>query len=474
MANYYDELLKLCGFEDDEIKKEKPRIDKAFRKLELGPEDMKRAERWVRQNHDMELLGVRKLLRAWLLELIDLVLAKDEGKKIVYYGFPSIQGPGMAIKAASESAGVNIYCACPDVILCHTLGQIFNKLTPVLEAGEANGLPPGHGLCTLQTIRNGGMTLGIIPVPDLVTGSSYFCDMGSKADELLHERYRHRAIYVDGSMDSRWGEYPDYLPQRVEFLGAQLNKLFATVKEVLGIEVTHDAWDKAMATSRELFSAVGRLTRLMAADPMPVSGVEVGLALELSAGSTGRAMVEGPEAVSILCQEVERRVEKGIGVVEKGAPRVLNFIQPFSDPSITHMMENAGLAMSASLISVPPPKAPQQTTYTTTLGEIRAEREMSIGIYHSSFGIAKRCEEAVKDLNLDGVIWGYLYNCRPLAETSHTLKKWVEENTGVPVLSLEMDIYDSRNYSAAALRTRVEAFAEMLRARKASSKVGRR
>ncbi|HEX76096.1 MAG TPA: hypothetical protein G4O12_05885, partial [Dehalococcoidia bacterium] len=115
MANYYDELLKLCGFEDDEIKKEKPRIDKAFQKLGIGPEDMETAKNWVRQNHDVELLGVRKLLGAWLKELIDLVLARDEGKKVVYYGFPSIAGPGMAIKVAAPET---LYCACPDVVLC--------------------------------------------------------------------------------------------------------------------------------------------------------------------------------------------------------------------------------------------------------------------------------------------------------------------------------------------------------------------
>ena len=125
MAEYYDELLKLCGFEDEEINQESPRIKKAFQKVGIGPEDMKPAEGWVRQNHDVDLMGVRKLLGAWLKELIDLVLAKEEGKKVVYYGFPTISGPGMAIAAASDE----IYCACPDVVLCHTMGQIFNKLT---------------------------------------------------------------------------------------------------------------------------------------------------------------------------------------------------------------------------------------------------------------------------------------------------------------------------------------------------------
>ena len=47
MAHYYDELLKLCGFEGDEIDREKPRIDRVFQRLELVPDDMKRGERWV-------------------------------------------------------------------------------------------------------------------------------------------------------------------------------------------------------------------------------------------------------------------------------------------------------------------------------------------------------------------------------------------------------------------------------------------
>ena len=109
MANYYNALLNLCGFENDEIEKEKPRIEKSFQKLNLGPEDMKRAEEWVSKYHDVELLGVRKVLRAWLLELFDLVLAREEGKKVVYYGFPSIEGPGMAIKtAAATKALINL------------------------------------------------------------------------------------------------------------------------------------------------------------------------------------------------------------------------------------------------------------------------------------------------------------------------------------------------------------------------------
>ncbi len=461
----YDILLEMCGFEKNDINLQRSRIEKVFAKTDISNRDISNAEKRVKKQLDIELLGVRKLLRAWLLELTDLILSREEGKKIVYYGYPSIQGPGMAIKAA---LGEKSYVGCPDVVLCHTIGLIFDKLNPVLEAAEARGLPSGHGLCSLQQVRNGGLALGIIPVPDLVTGSSYYCDMGSKADELLHQIYGHPAVYIDGSMDSGWGEYPSYNPQRIKFLGSQLDKLFTTIKNVFGVDVTLESTRAAMATSRGLFSALGRMTYLMMADPVPISAVVSGLALNLAAASTGRSMSDGPGAVAILCEEVQERVDNGFGIMKKGAPRVLNFAVHFSDPSITHMMEDAGLALAASFVTVPPEKRDPSIRFNS-LGEELAEAAMRGGVYHSTYGFAKRFAQAAKTLNMDGVIWGYQYNCRPLALGSQLIKQVIEEDAGLPTLSLETDLYESRNYSAEALRTRVEAFAEILRARKAAS-----
>ena len=473
MAGYYGELLELCGFEGDEIDREEPRIDRVFQILELVPDDVKRAESWVSENHDVELRGVRRLLRVWLMELVDMVLAKEEGKQTVYYGFPSITGPTTAMKAAANEASVALFCANPEAILCHTLGQIFNRLTPVLESAEANGLPPGHGLCSLPQIRTGALASGIIPIPDLATGSSYYCDVGSKAEELLHERYGYRTIYVDGSMDSRWGDYPLTPPERAGYLGAQLNRLLGTIKESMGVEVTDDAWDKARFEARPLRGALDRLGQLMMTDPLPISAVEVSLARTLATATTGRAVTEGAEAVSVLCDEVEKRVESGIGLVEKGAPRVFLFLASFSDPTVVHMMENAGLAVTGMpFAGSARPSSPQEQPPKNfpTLAEMRAASALRDGIYHSSFGLARRMEQAVAYSKADGFIWGYQFSCRPIAMGSHFVKQWVEEHTGVPTLSLEMDIYDSRNYNSATLRTKVEAFAEMLRARKASAK----
>ncbi len=63
---YFDELFKLCGFEDDELEQERSRIEKVLARLGMGPADIERSERWVRQNHEIELIGLRKILRLWL------------------------------------------------------------------------------------------------------------------------------------------------------------------------------------------------------------------------------------------------------------------------------------------------------------------------------------------------------------------------------------------------------------------------
>jgi len=463
MDNYYDSLFRLCGFESAEIEEERSRIEATFEKLAIGPGDMDEAEIRVRQYHDVSLEGVRKLLGAWLKELIDLVLAREERKKIVYYGFPAILGPGLMLSASSE----NVFVSAPDMVLDHTMGQIFNKLTPILEAGEANGLPPGHALCSLWQAKVGGIAKGMIPVPDFALASSYYCDMGSKADDLVTALYGVPIAYIDGVMDSKWGEYPGYLPERVHYLGSQINQALEKAEKVLGIEILPDAWERSRKKSQPFRDNLTRLIEVMKADPVPVSVVELEMLESLSGASTGRGIREGTKAMDILVHELEKRVEAGEGVTEKGAPRVMVRLGHTSDPKITRLIEETGLSVPLTFIlgSWGGIKVKLKSNYKTP-GEIIADYEMAAGYYYGTEGQVKFYENATKIMKLDGFIAQYLYNCRPVATISHIQKKYLEETTGLPVLSLEIDNFDSRAYSADALRTKVETFAEMLKARK--------
>lgn len=53
----YTELFKLFGYESEEIERERPRIDRAFQIMEIGPADVKRAEERINEYIWVESLG---------------------------------------------------------------------------------------------------------------------------------------------------------------------------------------------------------------------------------------------------------------------------------------------------------------------------------------------------------------------------------------------------------------------------------
>ncbi|MBN1547708.1 MAG: 2-hydroxyacyl-CoA dehydratase [Syntrophaceae bacterium] len=464
---YYDELLRICAFDESEIDGQRERIERTFKRLNLGPQDMERAVARVRQNFDIELMGVRKVLGVWLKELFDVVLAREEGKKIVYFGYPPFQYTGLAIKAATKSKN-DFYIGCPEVVLCQTLGQIFDKIVPVLEAGEAAGLPPGHAMCSLLQIKLGALEKGLIPVPDMSIATSYFCDMGPKADEFMQYKYGYFVEYLDGCLDAPWGAWPEYDRETVVYLGTHVNKLFGSLHDRFGLEINEDTWQQARLVAGKLYMAINELNQHLTADPVPLSMVDSQLVFNIPTGCTGVAMEEGPKAVEILADEVRKRVNKGIGVVAKGAPRVVIFLQSFIDPVINRLIEDVGLAVPVTVALLPPPK-PTEPYPFPTLGEKRAEQAMFNGAYHSTYGWIKRNTGGLNFAEIDGVIWSYPFSCRPIVCTAKLTKLEIEKETGLPTLLLEMDLYDSRNYSAGSLRTRLEAFSEMLKSKKAAA-----
>ncbi len=326
MAKHYDDLLTLCGWERDEIEDERPRIEEAFRRLELGPEDMKPAENWVRTYQDVSLVGVRKLLGAWIKELIDMILAKDEGLKPVYYGMPAITGPGFIMAGASD----DVFVCCPDYVLVQTIGSIFNKLTPIIIAGEQNGAPPGHALCSLWQVRMGGMAKGIIPVPAMTISSSYFCDMSAIGDTLMRGLYGTTAAVIDSCMDGRWGEFPDVRPERIAFLGEQINNALKKAGEILNITITPDAMEKGTRGARECADRIARLIELMRADPVPLNAAGLQFLEGLAPASTRRGITEGNKALDILIPELEERVAKGIGSARAEEGRPEGHVLPFA------------------------------------------------------------------------------------------------------------------------------------------------
>ena len=455
----YTELFELCGFESEEIDKEGPRIDKAFKILEIGPEDVKRGEERIRKFFDIELLGVRKLLGVWMNELIEAVLAKEEKKRKVYSNFPGIPLALTAAQLACEDAYVGI----PEMTIEIIMGQIFGKLNPILEAAEQHGMPPGLALCALSQIHLGQIVKGIVPAPDLILSAGYLCDQATKTDELLHETYGMRVQTIDGCMDSRYNEWP--IDQRtMQYYAEEIEEGLVTFGEVTGCPVTDEVKHNALVATGTLFSEIRAIEDLMKTDPVPLSQIDGALWWWME-GFPIRNLQRSIEALKILHEEIKQRVKEGRGVMEKGAPKVLLNVPPACDPSIVRMVEESGLSVPATWQCQIPEIDRLPFQLNTFEGRV-AEAFLRLLTPRSDRYVA-----ISKAWNVDGVILLTLYSCRPFSSPVQVHKKYITEQLGIPVLVLEGDVYDSRIYSAQQLRTRVETFAEIVKAAKAAKAV---
>ena len=466
---YYVDLFKLCGWEDQEIWQERSRIDDVFGILGITSEDVRAAEGRVREGYDIELTGIRKILGVWIRALIDLVLSRKEKNKIIYYSFPSLGGLGFT---TSVIAGKENMCVCPEWILIVTLGSIFDKAGSVLKAAEETAMAPGKAFCSLVQMRLGAMVKGIIPLPDCLLTSGFLCDVESKADEWIHETYNVPWIVTDNVLDSPWGEFPEIKAERVYYLGAEINRTLDQIYKVIEKKPTTDDWSTYVAAHHDFLEKLRTINKCMRADPQPTSVGGIELVRLCRNAMTYNLFPQALEGMEVLGKELVQNVSEGKGVVPKGAPRVFGCFLPKVDNRLIRMTEAAGIATPVTYLTYEGTvQAWTQASTYSTWSEMRADAELKRGLFHSTYGIYYFTREGCRSWDVDGVVWSWPFSCRPFAITSVMYKKLLEEELGIPVLSLEMDLADNRAIGAEALRTRLETFAEVLLARK--QKAGR-
>lgn len=457
----YTELLKLCGYEDDEIERERPRIDKAFEILKIGPGDIAHAETRIKGGFDVELPSVRRVLGTYIKRLVNLVLCREEWNKVVYTEI----GEFRSNVALSLLDGV--YAEQPSVLLGLSLGFILDKLIPVIESAEAHGMPTAGAMCTGTQLDLGAISMGIIPAPDACLVSGFYCDQMTKPYDIIQQLYGTRAVFMDGAWDAPWGQYPKIDPTRVAYIAARLRKGMRELGEAIGVEITEDVLKAGARTYAKLYYGLSKTAELLIkADPQPIGQASLILMRAAAMAHYERVqMKECPEIYEMFFEEIKERIARGYGVVPKGSPRVAMMAPTMADPAIHRMVEDCGIQTILWAHLELLPFQMERNPYTGW-DEKAAHSLLASGYFNDSWAKLYRMKELCKIHNVDGVLWWYNYHCRFDGPIVGFAKKSIEKDLGIPVLDLEMDSFDPRTYSVGALRNRVEAFAELLKVRK--------
>jgi len=303
--------------------------------------------------------------------------------------------------------------------------------------------------------------------------AGYYCDEAPKTDEVFEHLFGERVFWCNRCQDEDYDD-PPMDERHLKYLSANVERARQTISEVIGVEVTKDMLMEAMLRGQDIAKGMGRITDLKAmADPSPMSINCCGLLQFLIVSTLSpRKYEEVVEALRVLYEELQQRVDRGEGMVEKGAPRVMvAFIPPLATPGIMKVVEDAGVNVACQEgYDAPPGRA-------SRMEEIAALDPCDIiaGIYLQNplmVRVTWRIETIVRgyrNANLDGVIMLPHFSCRVFGNDFPMIRDSVKKELGgIPTLILETDLFDPRYYTVEQSRTRIESFAEMVKTAKAA------
>jgi benzoyl-CoA reductase/2-hydroxyglutaryl-CoA dehydratase subunit BcrC/BadD/HgdB len=288
---------------------------------------------------------------------------------------------------------------------------------------------------------------------DLIIGETT-CDGKKKAYEIFDEITKK--VYV---ME---------LPNKKSDDGKRLwkneiRRLAEKLTQVTGKEITVDKLKAASRVVDAKRRALQRLSDLRSHDPAPISGLD---ALLINQISFYDDPVRFTEKLNALCDELDERAKQGTGVAPKGTPRILVSGSPMAIPNwkLHWIIESSGGIVVGEEACV------GERNFRDLLGDFSTVEQAMERMADRSLGINCACftpnddrltdiDTMSRKLHSQGVVHYALQFCTPYLVEAFRAKNSVEA-AGLPFLRIETD-YSLED--AGQIRTRVEAFIEMLR-----------
>jgi benzoyl-CoA reductase/2-hydroxyglutaryl-CoA dehydratase subunit BcrC/BadD/HgdB len=461
----HEELLRLAGFEESELPEFLPQWRKAAEKIGLTEADVRfGVEEWIPTHFDIRLEGVRKGIGGWLREVMDLMKADEyrrKGCKLLYGVFPSGFQYFYSFKVAAPE---KTFVSVPDAFMSFVLNMLFHKLDPYMDEAEREGISRACRHCPASKWRYAARRWGVIPTPDVSWVWGFLCDNAPKADEFIQAYHDAdwKTVFTRLPHDEAFSLAPEQEPEpwRVEYLAGEMKESFHAVQKELGISVSDEQLYEADTIMKNYAVKLAKVAGFLASDPQPVGGVSTELfsfAVVLPF-NTGLEYMD--KALNILIKELEQRVANKEGILPEGAPKLMAWTAPAGVPWVVKTFEENGVRFQRPMSHRRRPA--EQKTRDPFI--ITAEDHLRGG--NNTGSEALQVLEDLKNYQADGMVFGFYDFDRWLGGHHRLLARIVEEKTGLPTFYIEGNSWDDRDYSAEALRTRIESICEIMKMRK--------
>jgi benzoyl-CoA reductase/2-hydroxyglutaryl-CoA dehydratase subunit BcrC/BadD/HgdB len=289
---------------------------------------------------------------------------------------------------------------------------------------------------------------------DMIVGENT-CDGKKKAYEEFGKLVKNLYVMDLPQMKSEAGR---------ALLKTEYKKFMKALEDLSGKKITAEGLKAGIKTVNLKRKVMRRVVEARKADPAPISGLDALLANQLfffddPARFTG--------SVNKLADELEARAKSGKGAFAKGRTRVVVSGCPMAIPNwkLPMVIESAGAVVVGEESCVGERGARWMTSEdgnsVETLLDNIVDRYFKIdcAIFTPNQSRLDQVKKMVKDYNAKGVIHYCLQFCQPYQMETGNLVRELEK-AGVHTLAIETDY---RSEDAGQLKTRIEAFLEMIK-----------
>jgi len=307
--------------------------------------------------------------------------------------------------------------------------------------------------------RESGITVTKgIPEPDLFLACNAQCFTLTKWFQILARK---------GNLPVFVFDTPEYIMDKkareeiVKYCVLQLKELIGFLEEVTKKRFDYDRLKEVMKYSAQSSILYKKFLDMAQYKPSPISIFDalIGMAIAVYRRGTPECV----EYYQTLCDEIQAKVDQGIGVLPKEKEKYRLYWEnlpvwfKFSDHAKL-LGSYGGVILTSLYVHAWSFEFDLDKDPLVTLAENYVSR-------FSNSTIEDRVDMAMgyfKKYSMNGMIMFMNRSCKAVSFAVPTLKDILVKKTGIPALVFESDMGDQRFYAESQVRTRIEAYFETL------------
>lgn len=307
-----------------------------------------------------------------------------------------------------------------------------------------------------------GGPIGGLPEPDMLICCNNICGTVLKWYEVQARHFNVPLFILDTPVC-----HTGYNPEIAKYVRAQIDEYILFLEQVTQKKLDHDRMAQVGKLAYEGQLLWQKVLNTTTHRPSPMSAFDAFFFLALIVTLRGTQIAV--DFYKELNAEMEERTRAGIGAVPDEKYRLLWDNLPvwyqlkwlsnkFSDHKACLVADTYTSAWCSAI------QYTDENNFLDSMAEAYTRIYLNIGVDQ----MADQVLAMIKFYEADGFVMHSNRSCKPYSFGQMDIMKIVRKKANIPVLMIEADMTDPRNFSQSQVETRIDAFMEIIKQRRSS------